>query len=118
MLEIFSLRRNWKRLMNMPQAKRGRELRWLQGIRYNNMFIIIFGHLTYAFTRIPIQNPQFYEEKYYSVVGMLSLNGYYVVQTFFMISGLLMGLAFKDIMEQRKFHMVYFGVAFFYRYIR
>lgn len=61
-LEIFSLKRNWKRLTSLPQSERGKELRFLQGIRYNNIFIIIFGHLTYIFTRIPIQNPQFYEE--------------------------------------------------------
>lgn len=49
---------------------------------------------------------------------MLSLNGYHVVQTFFMISGLLMGLAFKDMYDKTSFKWSYFGLATFYRYVR
>lgn len=57
-------------------------------------------------------------QKYYTLSGMLGLNGYHVVQTFFMISGLLMGLAFKDIYDKKTFKLSYFGIVTFYRYIR
>lgn len=61
-MEIFSLQRNYKRLISVPTNSLGRELRYLQAIRYLFMFVIIFGHLTYLFTRVPIKNPQYFEQ--------------------------------------------------------
>ncbi|XP_063702384.1 uncharacterized protein LOC134832329 [Culicoides brevitarsis] len=119
LMEIFSLQRNYRRLVSVPTNKLGRELRYLQAIRYIFMFVIIFGHLTYLFTRVPIANTQYYEQKYYTILGMLQLNGSHVVQTFFLISGLLMGLAFKDIITKDKFSFSYsltpvYAIVLFY----
>lgn len=138
-MEIFSLQRNYRRLKSVPSNPIGRELRYLQAIRYIFMFFIIFGHLTYLFTRVPITNTQYFEQvrfkyclfsypkheknyficqKYYTIWGMLQLNGSHVVQTFFLISGLLIGLAFKDVVKKEKFSFSYMWIAIVYRYIR
>lgn len=138
-MEIFSLQRNYRRLVSVPTNKLGRELRYLQAVRYLFMFVIIFGHLTYIFTRVPISNTHYFEQvillphflfwyrirgkffswqKYYTLWGMLQLNGSHIVQTFFLISGLLMGLAFKDIYKKEKFTCSYSWIAIIYRYIR
>lgn len=78
----------------------------------------MFGHITFMFTRIPIQNPQYYEEKYYSIWSMIQLNGHHVVQAFFIISGLLVGIGFKDIIRRKSFKFKYLWVSISYRYIR
>lgn len=49
---------------------------------------------------------------------MLQINGSHVVQTFFLISGLLMGLAFKDIIKKKRCLISYSWIAIVYRYIR
>uniref|UniRef100_A0A336LJ77 CSON008227 protein n=1 Tax=Culicoides sonorensis TaxID=179676 RepID=A0A336LJ77_CULSO len=108
---------HYVQIVTKPSYSR-RDLRYLQAARYIFIFFIIFGHLTYLYTRVPILNPQYFEQKYYSLWGMLQLNGSHIVQTFFLISGLLMGLAFKDIIDKKNFSLSYSWIAMAYRFIR
>lgn len=114
----FSIPRNWYRLNARPKSQQARDLRYIQGLRSTTIFMVVLGHAAITFSFCPVANTEFFEEQYYHVSDMLVLSGMNVVQTFFAISGFLMGVQFFDLTEKRKFDFKYFWVAIIYRYIR
>lgn len=114
----FSIPRNWYRLNARPKSQQARDLRYIQGLRSTTIFMVVFGHAAITYYFCPVFNTEFLEEQFYSVSDTFVVSGMNIVQTFFAISGFLMGVQFFDLTEKRKFNFNYFWVAVIYRYIR
>lgn len=80
--------------------------------------MVVQGHVYFTASICPVANTEFIEEMYYHVSDTFVLSGMNVVQTFFAISGFLMGMQFFELTKRRKFNFNYFWVAIIYRYIR
>ncbi|XP_063697878.1 nose resistant to fluoxetine protein 6-like [Culicoides brevitarsis] len=118
LLLAFSVPRNWYRLNARPTSQEARDLRYIQGLRSTTIFMVILGHVAITYAFCPIANTEFFEQQYYNIWDTLVISGMNIVQTFFAISGFLMGVQFFDLTEKRKFNFNYFWVAIIYRYIR
>lgn len=114
----FSVPRNWYRLHARPKTQMARDLRYIQGLRFTTIFLVVYGHAIIVYGFSPVSNTEFIEEQYYHFWDMIQVNGMNVVQTFFAIGGFLMGVQFFALTEKRKFNFSYFWVAMLYRYIR
>lgn len=119
MLLSFSVISNWERLISMPKEGVVYDFRYIQGVRFCTMFIIIYGHINIGYTGAPLLNPEYHEIKFHSPFQHIALNGTIVVQAFFFISGFLLAVHFiEELLTKRKYNFKYFWVAVFYRYLR
>lgn len=114
----FSVPRNWYRLNSKPKDEKSRDLRYIQGLRFTTIFLVVYGHAVITYGFAPAVNTEYIEEQYHSFIDMLVINGMNVVQTFFAISGFLMGLQFIEMTDGKKFRFSYFWVGIIYRWIR
>lgn len=119
MLLSFSVISNWERLISIPKEGVVYDFRYIQGVRFCTMFIIIYGHINIGYTGAPLLNPEYHETKFHSPFQHIALNGTIVVQAFFFISGFLLSVHFiEELLSKRKYSFKYFWVAVFYRYLR
>lgn len=80
--------------------------------------LVVFGHTFMTSAFAPMNNPQFIEQTYESYQWAMVNTGVTVVQTFFVMSGLLLYLGFHEVLKENKFNIKYFWIAIVYRYIR
>ncbi|XP_017848900.1 nose resistant to fluoxetine protein 6 isoform X2 [Drosophila busckii] len=85
-----SLARNWYRLTQKPNGKIGRDLRFLDCLKFFAMFLVIFAHTNWVIYEGAISNPQDPERLLHTPAGTLLISGSLVTVTFFVISGLLL----------------------------
>lgn len=114
----FSIPRNWYRLYATPKTHEARSFRYIQGLRSTTTYLVVQGHVYFTSSICPVANTEFIEEMYYHISDTFILSGMNIVQTFFAISGFLMGMQFFELTKRRKFNFNYFWEAIVYRYIR
>lgn len=115
----FSFQRNWKKLISINTSKQALDLRFIQTSRLAFTYFIISGHIVRNLCREPTKNPEYFENKYHTIQGMIQMNGVYVVQLFFFISGFMWALAFNELASRAK--QLNIGLGFFaivLRYLR
>ncbi|XP_046394827.1 nose resistant to fluoxetine protein 6-like [Ischnura elegans] len=110
----FSARSNLRSLMTTNISKG--ELKAIHGVRFYSMMLIIFGHRCMFSFGGPLHNPRFVEYIYTEAINMFLLNGPLIVDTFFLISGLLTSYLLILELEKKKKYNIF--VLYLYRYIR
>ncbi|XP_030746011.1 nose resistant to fluoxetine protein 6-like [Sitophilus oryzae] len=118
-LEDFSFYKNWKRLMSIPTSPDHIKLRPLQGMRFYTMFCIVMSHTLLGIFSGPISNTRYTEDMTKKFLNMMVANGWYIVQSFFVISGFLTAYNFFDMkLKKKTLSNSFFPWAIFLRYIR
>ncbi|XP_030766793.1 nose resistant to fluoxetine protein 6-like [Sitophilus oryzae] len=118
-LEAFSIFKNWKRLTSISENSDHKKLRIIQGLRFYTMFCVIMSHTLMATFGGPIANTQYTENVTKKSLNMLVAQGYYIVQTFFIISAFLFSYQFFNVKSHHKeIKSSFFFYAAFLRYIR
>ncbi|XP_030766859.1 nose resistant to fluoxetine protein 6-like isoform X2 [Sitophilus oryzae] len=118
-IEAFSVPKNWNRLVAASPSSDHKKLRVIQGLRFFTMFGVILSHTLMGIFYGPVSNTQYTENMTKDILNMLVAQGFYVVQTFFMISGFLFSYQFfeKRSMD-KKVDNSFFMWSLFFRYIR
>lgn len=120
-LVAFSVQRNIRRLITCHESTKGsleHDLQFLYATRFLTMFCVIGGHVLLLNEIFPISNPEYIEVKYHEMLTMLLTNGFKVIETYFIISGLLMSLNFMKFITNSPFGLKHFIHAIIYRYLR
>ncbi|KAL1502201.1 hypothetical protein ABEB36_007377 [Hypothenemus hampei] len=118
-IAAFSIPKNWIRLRSNNTNPDHRKLKCIQGIRFYNMICVIMTHTIMAALGGPVANTLYTENTTRSVLNMLIANGWYAIQTFFVISGWLLSYHFYQMLEDmKKIKFTYIFVAIFNRYLR
>uniref|UniRef100_A0A336N0V7 CSON012707 protein n=1 Tax=Culicoides sonorensis TaxID=179676 RepID=A0A336N0V7_CULSO len=121
-LIAFSITRNTKRLMCSSGPIKGSfeaDLQFLYALRFLTMFCVIGGHVLLFNEIFPSSNPEYIEQKYHEILTMLLANGFKVIETYFIISGLLMSIHFlKFTSKEPEFGLKRLFQALMYRYLR
>ncbi|XP_019768812.2 nose resistant to fluoxetine protein 6 isoform X2 [Dendroctonus ponderosae] len=99
-ISAFSVPKNWYRLRSTTSNPDHRKLRSIQGMRFYTIMCVVAIHTIMNHLGGPVANPQYTENITKPILNMLLINGWYVVQTFFVISGWL--LAYHFFMETSK----------------
>ncbi|CAH0550012.1 unnamed protein product [Brassicogethes aeneus] len=114
-LAAFSISKNWKRLTKVDENQ---ELRCLAGIKFFNMIFVVLAHTMLSVFAGGIFNTKFSENLTKNTFNMIIINGTYIIQSFFLISGWLLSYNFFLMFEKRKFRLMYLPMVFVNRYIR
>lgn len=119
-LVSFSLPRNWHSITKENIHPLGRELRFIQALRFLSMLGVISGHVIWFCDVFPVQNPESVERNFEKATYLMSLLGMQIVQTFFTISSFLMALLFMDFKDNTTMKPTfgYLWVGILYRYLR
>ncbi|XP_063697615.1 uncharacterized protein LOC134828568 [Culicoides brevitarsis] len=117
-LLCFSLVRNWYRLVAPPKTEVGRDLRFVMTIRYLTTFMAVIGHVWIGYSFTPSINPEFVEKSYDSFVYIFVNCATNIVQTFFVVSGVLLYISINEVFKKGVVNVGYAVSAFLYRYIR
>lgn len=97
----FSLASNWERLRQENTRVDAKKLAFIQGIRFFNMFFVIFSHTTLAAFTGPVHNPRFLEQSMSKPENMFLMNGSHIVQTNLVITGWLLVYNFMNMFEKK-----------------
>ncbi|KAH8261004.1 hypothetical protein KR044_002117, partial [Drosophila immigrans] len=122
-LTVFSLCRNYYRLVLPSSSQFSKDLRFFDAFRVVGVFVVILGHTLMVFMTVQIQNPEFYEQFLYKFESSIFQNGSAFIQIFFVISAFLLYVNFTERQWIKKESgiitciRVYFRV-FFTRYFR
>ncbi|KAK4885463.1 hypothetical protein RN001_001734 [Aquatica leii] len=118
-IACFSLLKNWDRLKTRNTGLDAQALKAINGIRFYTILLVIIAHACMiAFTTYSL-NPQFVETMTDDPLNMIFLNGNYSMQTFLLISGLLLSYHFFLSFEKmKKLKFSYIFLALINRYIR
>ncbi|XP_063697874.1 nose resistant to fluoxetine protein 6-like [Culicoides brevitarsis] len=119
-LVAFSIGRNIRRLVKSEPPIRGSledDLQFLYAIRFLTMFCVVGGHVLLFNEIFPISNSE-YIEKYHEILTMMLANGFKVIETYLIISGLLMSLNYFKFIKDSPFGLKHFLQAIVYRYLR
>ncbi|XP_055628416.1 O-acyltransferase like protein-like [Toxorhynchites rutilus septentrionalis] len=116
----FSVQRNWRQLRKQPDSQVYRDFGYIDGLRVLISTYVLIVHCLVVCALIPLENPE--------VVEMLLLNPLvlnfasaapFSVQTFFVISSLLLSVSFfKDIQRKPQLENGYFRSKIINRLIR
>ncbi|XP_066151011.1 O-acyltransferase like protein-like [Euwallacea fornicatus] len=118
-IAAFSLPKNWYRLRATNTNPDNHKLRAIQGVRFYNLICVIMAHTVMGTLGGPVSNPQYTENTTKQVLSMFLANGWYVVQTFFVISGWLLSYHYFDMIgDSKPLKFVHIFGAIFNRYIR
>ncbi|XP_065086728.1 regulator of hypoxia-inducible factor 1-like isoform X2 [Ochlerotatus camptorhynchus] len=116
----FSLRRNWSRFIRETESEVYKEFGYIDGLRvFINIYVLII-HCLLVFAVLPLTNPEAAEQMIQSrfMVNFAS-TAPLSVQTFFVISGLLLMVNFlKDIERRPQFSAEYFHTKIINRWLR
>ncbi|KAK9874063.1 hypothetical protein WA026_002418 [Henosepilachna vigintioctopunctata] len=90
-LSCFSIKNNWRRLTTMKDEPDTKDLQCIQGLRFWNMFLVLFSHALLCMLNGPVINTKTVEnmmnsESTYLVAGLAPI----VTQTFFLLSSWLL----------------------------
>ncbi|KAH8370625.1 hypothetical protein KR093_004385 [Drosophila rubida] len=122
-LTVFSLCRNYYRLVQPSSSQFSKDLRFFDAFRVVGVFVVILGHTLMVFMTVQIQNPEFYEQFLYRFESSIFQNGSAFIQIFFVMSSFLLYVNFTERQWINKESGVltcigvYFRV-FFTRYLR
>ncbi|XP_013136932.1 PREDICTED: nose resistant to fluoxetine protein 6-like [Papilio polytes] len=102
MIVAFSLLRNWPKLFQADYRSRAPldRLKGLDGVRAVLMILLVTGHFFIPYT-MAISNPHFIEEVYHFLPYHVFINGAAIVQTFFLMSGLLLSYSLQRTAEKK-----------------
>ncbi|KAF7270028.1 hypothetical protein GWI33_016970 [Rhynchophorus ferrugineus] len=118
-LEAFSISNNWKRLTAVSTNPDHEKLKIFNGLRFATMFCVILSHTLLQLLGGPVSNTKYTEQTTKKPLNVLVLQGSYVVQTFFIISGWLFSYQFFERrMTRGQLKPAFFLLAIVYRYIR
>ncbi|XP_068082890.1 nose resistant to fluoxetine protein 6-like [Anabrus simplex] len=112
---VFSAYTNLKKLMNTSETS-GKDLRCLHGIRFFSIAYVVLGH-TYIFHgMIPLHNNTEVHEFLKSLNSTWVLTGVFSVDTFFLLSGLLLCYGFFNAMTEKK--SINYKAFYIHRFMR
>ncbi|XP_022913044.1 nose resistant to fluoxetine protein 6-like [Onthophagus taurus] len=109
----FSARRNFLEMTKAEDSNKA--LKSLYGLRTTSIFMIIMGHRFGTFTSGPVINFDYIETQYRSLAGWFIFHGDLFVDTFFIISGILVTYGLISQYEKRFINP---GFVIFLRYMR
>ncbi|XP_062135235.1 nose resistant to fluoxetine protein 6 [Drosophila sulfurigaster albostrigata] len=95
-LTIFSLCRNYYRLVLPSRSQFSKDLRFFDAFRVIGVFVVILGHTLMVFMTVQIQNPEFYEQFLYKFEASIFQNGSAFIQIFFVMSSFLLYVNFTE----------------------
>ncbi|XP_061393215.1 nose resistant to fluoxetine protein 6-like [Musca vetustissima] len=98
----FSIARNWYRLSQEPNGKIGRDLRFLDCMKFFAMFLVVYAHTNWIAFESALSDPQDIEELLHTVAGSVLVGGLLIVLAFFVISGFLFALNWLAVTRDRK----------------
>ncbi|XP_050674606.1 uncharacterized protein LOC126972071 isoform X2 [Leptidea sinapis] len=121
-LMAFSLKKNWH-ILNYDRSKprhdaRMKDLACLEGMRYIGIQCVIFAHVILIYVYSYIDNPQFIEKTFDSIVWKIVLNSPVWIQAFFSISGFLMAYTSLIVSEKTTLTFGKCLLSILYRWIR
>uniref|UniRef100_A0AAR5Q6D8 Acyltransferase 3 domain-containing protein n=1 Tax=Dendroctonus ponderosae TaxID=77166 RepID=A0AAR5Q6D8_DENPD len=118
--QSFSLIANWRKLCTPNTRPDFQKLKFIQGIRFYNMLLVIFCHTQCSYIGGYVSNTEYFEQVYRNPIrlffGTLSV---FLVQTFFLLSAFLLSFHVCQSMTvytQSKWKYVL--VTFLNRYLR
>ncbi|XP_060524969.1 nose resistant to fluoxetine protein 6-like isoform X2 [Cylas formicarius] len=118
-LSAFSIPKNWYRLRTINNDPHVKKLRSIQGMRFYTMICVIMTHTLMTFFGGPVSNPQYSEQSTKDILNMFLVNGWFAIQTFFVISGWLLSFNFFKMLERHsRVNMKFIFFAIINRYFR
>ncbi|XP_033609346.1 nose resistant to fluoxetine protein 6 [Cryptotermes secundus] len=96
LLMCFSLFTNFHKLGTLSKTEDSKSFRFIQGIRFLTMFLVVTTHGLFWTIRGPIQNPEWVEESYKDFFRSGFMNGNAIMGTFLSISGFLLSYFFMQ----------------------
>ncbi|KAK5638733.1 hypothetical protein RI129_013028 [Pyrocoelia pectoralis] len=104
-LSSFSVYKNGKELF--ATKYNSEEIQCLYGLRVLAMVAIVIGHTFWALLFLPIRNEYFVDHWVHQVQNMWIVKGDYAVDTFFVLSGILVSYSFMlKIVKNHKFNII------------
>lgn len=114
-LVSFSVVRNWYKFIS---PSKDHNLKTINTMRFVFMILVVIVHTMFFQNSLPISNPDFMEVNYHKITSMFLINGTILMQSFFCVSGFLLGYFFFKYVDGEKFTWSYFWVGLIYRYLR
>ncbi|XP_052565831.1 O-acyltransferase like protein-like [Culex pipiens pallens] len=98
---VWSVPRNLRSMTAPPRSVLGKDFLCLEGVRFVTMFVVVVVHVAQMWMRIPLQNPELFEEAFqnsiFASVCQMTTN---LVQLFFTIGGLLTAVNLLDFLAK------------------
>ncbi|XP_066999865.2 nose resistant to fluoxetine protein 6 [Anabrus simplex] len=113
---VFSAYTNLKKLMSTSETNNNKNLGCLHGIRFFSIAYVILGHTYVNYALIPLHNPKMPDEFMQSWNSIWVMTGVFSVDTFFLLSGLLLCYIFFNVMTERK--SINYRTFYMHRFIR
>ncbi|XP_066151024.1 O-acyltransferase like protein-like [Euwallacea fornicatus] len=119
-VEVFSVISNWKKLCSFDDRPEFQKLKFVQGIRFYNMLLVLFFHTQCSYLNAYIENTEYFELLYRSPIkSSFNTLSVFLVQTFFLISAFLLSYQVCQSMEKyRGSKLKYTFYTFLNRYLR
>jgi peptidoglycan/LPS O-acetylase OafA/YrhL len=119
-LKAFSIKKNYENLISIRQSREGDYTNILDGVRVLSLFIIIIGHSFSFKTHNALVNVEAYLYLGKSYKAILVHSGTSCVDTFFWMSGFLVGyLLLKEVEKKRgKFGLLGWMFVYVHRFLR
>ncbi|KAL3270226.1 hypothetical protein HHI36_009282 [Cryptolaemus montrouzieri] len=120
-VSCFSIPRNWYRLKYVSDSPNVQTMKGIQGVRFYNMFLVILVHSCMMASIASVSNVKWCHKLLDSISSVFLASGPYGVETFFLISSLLLShYIFTHFNEKsgRELNLKTLFRIFLYRYIR
>ncbi|KAL1502203.1 hypothetical protein ABEB36_007379 [Hypothenemus hampei] len=116
----FSLISNWKKLCSINKSPDFQKLKFIQGIRFYNMLLVVFCHTQCSYIAAYILNTEYLEQVHRNPVKRFIITqSVFLVQTFFLLSAFLLSYHVRQSMEGYKESKIrYVFITFLNRYLR
>lgn len=111
----FSIVRNWYKFIG---PSNDHSLKTINTMRFAFMLLVVAVHTMFFHNSLPVLNPDFMEQRYHQLSSMFLINGTILMQSFFCVSGFLLGYFFFKYVDGEKFRWSYFWIGLIYRYLR
>ncbi|KAK4883263.1 hypothetical protein RN001_006582 [Aquatica leii] len=115
LLTSFSLLTNGKKILQVDNSQSFDQISCMNGIRVISLILIIILH-TFITSIQFIQNISYYQEWCQSIYGTFLIGGFFSVDTFLVLTGLLISFnAMKLITRKQKFHVIKYYINRYFR---
>ncbi|CAG9766402.1 unnamed protein product [Ceutorhynchus assimilis] len=120
LIQIFSLKTNWKKLSISNDRPNFQKLKFIQGLRFYNMLLVIFCHTTCSYINGYVSSTEYIELAYRNQIRLFMATLFvFLVQTFFLISAFFLSYHVCQSMEvYRDSKLRYIVVTLLNRYLR
>ncbi|XP_068082888.1 nose resistant to fluoxetine protein 6 [Anabrus simplex] len=112
---VFSAYTNLKKMLTSSENSEG-TLQCIHGIRFLSILYVILGHVYYLTPLTPITNIMAVHHFTRAKISSLMVAGYFSVDTFLLLSGLLVGYVFLNLVAETK--TMNFKVFYIHRLVR